>query len=62
MPQLLTVSEFITVTRISRPTFFRRIKSGEIPHTYLGRRILIPASFLKELEEKARASIAKAEA
>jgi excisionase family DNA binding protein len=54
MPQFVTVSEFISATKISRPTVSRRIKAGEIPAVYLGNRVLIPASFLKELEDKAR--------
>jgi excisionase family DNA binding protein len=54
MPQFITVSEFIAATRISRPTVSRKIKIGEIPSTRIGIRILIPASFLQELEDKAR--------
>ncbi|MDR1618460.1 MAG: helix-turn-helix domain-containing protein [Treponema sp.] len=54
MPQFVTVSEFISATRISRPTVSRRISTGEIPAVHLGSRVLIPASFLNELEEKAR--------
>jgi excisionase family DNA binding protein len=56
MPQFITVSEFVSATRISRPTVSRKLKSGEIPSTRIGVRILIPASFLKELEDRARAS------
>jgi excisionase family DNA binding protein len=56
MPQFITVSEFISATRISRPTVSRKIKTGEIPSTRIGIRILIPASFLQELEDKAHAS------
>ncbi|MDR0684480.1 MAG: helix-turn-helix domain-containing protein [Spirochaetaceae bacterium] len=62
MPQFVTVSEFISATRISRPTVSRKIKTGEIPSTRIGIRILIPASFLQELEEKARAPKQLAEA
>jgi excisionase family DNA binding protein len=54
MPQFVTVSEFISATRISRPTVSRKIKIGEIPAVHLGSRVLIPASFLNELEDKAR--------
>jgi excisionase family DNA binding protein len=54
MPQFITVSEFISATRISRPTVSRKIKTGEIPSTRIGTRILIPTSFLSELEDKAR--------
>ena len=48
MPQFLSVNEFILTVSISRPTFFRKIKSGDIPHTRIGRKILIPVSYLKE--------------
>lgn len=61
MPQFLSVSEFISATHLSRPTIFRKIKTNEIPHTRIGKKILIPASYLKELEEKARSSTSKAE-
>jgi excisionase family DNA binding protein len=54
MPQFVTINEFISATRISRPTVSRRIKAGEIPAVHLGSRVLIPASYLKELEDKAR--------
>jgi excisionase family DNA binding protein len=56
MPQFITINEFISATKISRPTVSRRIKSGQIPAVHLGGRVLIPASFLNELEEKARSS------
>jgi len=61
MLQFLSVSEFAASTRISRITVLRKIKNNEIPHTRLGRRILIPASFLNDLEEKAKASTPKTE-
>jgi excisionase family DNA binding protein len=54
MPQFVTVSEFISATKISRPTVSRKIKTGEIPAVRLGCRVLIPASFFNELEDKAR--------
>jgi excisionase family DNA binding protein len=54
MPQFITVLEFISATKISRPTVSRKIKAGEIPAVRLGCRVLIPASFLNELEDKAR--------
>jgi excisionase family DNA binding protein len=53
MPQFITVSEFISATRISRPTVSRRIKDGKIPAVHLGGHVLIPASFLKDLENEA---------
>jgi excisionase family DNA binding protein len=57
MPQFLSVNEFTKATSISRPTVSRKIKSGEIPFTRIGTRVLIPASFLKELEGKAIQSV-----
>jgi excisionase family DNA binding protein len=62
MPQFITISEFISATRISRPTVSRKIKTGEIPSTRIGIRILIPASFLQDLEDKARTPKQPAEA
>jgi excisionase family DNA binding protein len=62
MPQFITISEFISATRISRPTVSRKIKTGKIPSAKIGIRILIPASFLQELEDKARAPKHPAEA
>ena len=61
MPQFLSVNEFILATCLSRPTVNRRIKSNEIPYTRVGRKILIPVSYLKELEDKAKASALKVE-
>ena len=57
MTQFLTIAEFISAVRISRPTVSRKIKSGEIPFTRIGARVLIPASFLKELEDRAMRSV-----
>ena len=62
MIKFLSVKEFITATNLSRPTVDRKIKSKEIPVTRIGRKILIPVSFLTELEAKANASTSKAEA
>ena len=62
MVQFLSVAEFISATKLSRPTVARKLKANEIPHTRIGRKILIPFSFLKELEERANASVSKTEA
>jgi excisionase family DNA binding protein len=62
MPQFLSVNEFVAATCLSRPTVTRKIQDKEIPCTRIGRKILIPASYLKELEEKAKASTTKEEA
>jgi excisionase family DNA binding protein len=60
MLQFVSVNEFVTATRLSLPTVYRKIKSNEIPCTRVGCRILIPVSFLKDLEEKAKTSTSKA--
>jgi excisionase family DNA binding protein len=52
-PQFLTIAELVTATKISRQTISRKLKNGEIPHAKVGSRILIPASFLFDLEKKA---------
>ena len=62
MTQFLSVKDFVTATRLSLPTVTRKIKSKEIPCTRIGRKILIPSSYLKELEEKANASASRTEA
>jgi excisionase family DNA binding protein len=61
MPQFISINELVTATRLSLPTVYRKIKSKEIPSTRMGKRILIPASFLKELEEKAISTSSKTE-
>jgi excisionase family DNA binding protein len=53
MPQFITINEAIETLRISRPTINRRIKTGEIPATKIGSRILIPAMFIQQLQDKA---------
>jgi excisionase family DNA binding protein len=50
----------MSATHLSLPTVYRKIKNNEIPNTRMGRKILIPVSFLKELEEKAKTSTSKA--
>lgn len=57
MPQFLSIAEFMSATKVSRPTVDRKIKTGEIPSTRIGCRILIPAAFLKELEDRAMGTV-----
>jgi len=57
VPQFLSIADFMSVTKTSLSTVNRKIKAEEIPFTRLGKRILIPASFLKELEDKALRSV-----
>jgi excisionase family DNA binding protein len=59
LPKFLTIAELVAATKISRQTISRKLKSGEIPHTKLGSRILIPASFLFDLEKDAWAGISE---
>jgi excisionase family DNA binding protein len=56
MPQFNTISQAIKILNISRPTIYRKIKTGEIPATHLGSRVLIPAVFFEDLSAKAMAS------
>ena len=44
-----TVDEAALILQISRPSAFRGIKSGEIPHIRIGRRILVPVAALQKL-------------
>jgi excisionase family DNA binding protein len=53
MSQFITIDEAIKSLHISRPTINRRIKTGEIPATRIGARILIPAVFIQQLENRA---------
>jgi len=41
-----TVDECAEILQISRPSAFRGIKSGDIPHIRIGRRILVPVAAL----------------
>jgi excisionase family DNA binding protein len=52
-PNFLSVNDFVVSTGLSTSTVFRKIKAKKIPFTRIGRKILIPISFIKELEEKA---------
>jgi excisionase family DNA binding protein len=40
-PYVLTPRESMTVMRLSRSTFYRRLRAGEIPSVRFGRKILI---------------------
>ncbi|AEF80947.1 putative DNA binding domain, excisionase family [Leadbettera azotonutricia ZAS-9] len=53
MSQFITIDEAIKLLHISRPTISRRIKTGEIPATKIGTRVLIPSAFIQQLENKA---------
>jgi len=52
-PRFLTIPQFSQITGLSRPTIYRRIKSGVLPSsTDLGRH-LIPVSVLDKMESHA---------
>jgi excisionase family DNA binding protein len=43
LPDMLTRDEAAKVLRVSVMTIDRKVKSGELAHTKIGRRVLIPA-------------------
>ena len=58
--QFFTVRQTAEALNVSYQTVFRKTSNKEFPSIRLGRKILIPASFLKELEKKANAQKAEA--
>ena len=44
---VLTVEQAAEILGISRPTAYLAIRTGEIPHIRIGRRILIPRAALE---------------
>jgi excisionase family DNA binding protein len=52
--KFLSVNEFVEATSLSYPTVYRKTKTNEIPSVRVGQKILIPVSFLDELENKSR--------
>jgi len=56
LPKFVTVAELVAVTKVSRQTISRKLRKNEIPHVRLGERILIPASFLTDMENAAFAA------
>jgi len=56
LPQFITIAELVAAAKISRQTVSRKLKRKEIPHAKIGSRVLIPASFLLELENAARSA------
>jgi excisionase family DNA binding protein len=49
-PKFYTIEEASSILRVSRITIYRKRKIGEIKTIKFGRRVLIPASFLEQLE------------
>jgi excisionase family DNA binding protein len=58
--QFYTVRQIADALNVSYQTVFRKITDKEFPSIRMGRKILVPVSFLKELEEKANAQKAEA--
>jgi excisionase family DNA binding protein len=46
----ITAQDYLSKVRISKQHFYRLVERGEIPSTRLGRRILVKASALEDLE------------
>lgn len=55
--RFISKAELVKATRTSLSTVNRRIKDGEIPSIRLGSRILIPTSYLADLERLARGEV-----
>lgn len=47
-PGMLHVADVVARLGISRNTVYRAIAAGEIPSTRVGKRILVPASWMRE--------------
>jgi len=56
LPQFVTIKDLVMTMKVSRQTISRKINNGEIPHTRLGSRVLIPMVFLTNLESAATAT------
>jgi excisionase family DNA binding protein len=48
-----TIKNAAELLQVSPLTVWRKIQTGEIPATHLGRRVLIPNEFFDRLKEKA---------
>ena len=51
-----SVDEAAEVLGISRASAYEAVRKGEIPHIKIGKRILIPRSFLESLTKEANSS------
>ncbi len=49
LAEWLTVEEFRQQSRLGRNTVYNAIRTNQIPHVRVGRRILIPADSLERL-------------
>ena len=50
--EVLTAQEAAAVLRVGRTTMYRLINSGEIRSITIGRKVLIPRTFIREFIEK----------
>ena len=48
-----TVTQAADILNLSKLTVWRKVRSGEIPSTYLGKRPLIPEKYFQQLRDKA---------
>jgi excisionase family DNA binding protein len=53
MPKFFTIEEAALILRVSKVTIHRKLSSGEIRATRLGKRVLIPAVWFENLIAKA---------
>ena len=53
-PRFITIAEFMKRTTLSRATVFRHIRAGLIPAFKAGRRVIIDADFLTEMQAMGR--------
>ncbi|MDT4941026.1 MAG: Helix-turn-helix domain [Pseudonocardiales bacterium] len=54
LPPILTVEQTATLLGISRGLAFAAVRTGEIPHVRIGRRIIVPRDALRDLLEQPR--------
>jgi excisionase family DNA binding protein len=52
-PKFFTIEEAASILRVSKVTIHRKLSSGEIRATRLGKRVLIPAVWFESLIAKA---------
>ena len=47
--RLLTIKEFCALTRISRTTLYRHMRTGAVPYTKIGGRVLIASQIVNNI-------------
>lgn len=58
MPDILTVAEVAEYLRLSRNGVYEALRQNAIPHTRIGKRILIPKSALRQMLDAASVAVA----